>query len=253
LYSQLALNKRVRLHKRIGAWQEAAYGERAREIAGELALHFERGRDYQRAVYYHQQAGENALQRSAHTEALAHFDVGLDLLHKLPASHERLERELTLQLARTAPLGIVHGYGSPHVAEAYERAHTLCQQVRESPQLFPVLGGLASVLHMRGNLRRAHALEGQLLRIARQASNRTFLLWAYFFQGATAYNRGQLSRAQKGLETALQYYDPRRHNPLASGGSVNDTARSSEVALSDAQMSSKPHKYGLLRVIRWPA
>src|SRR5262249_8577519 len=75
LYSQLALNKRIRLHKRIGAWQEAAYGERAREIAGELALHFERGCNYQRAVHYHQQAGENALQRSAPREALAHFDV----------------------------------------------------------------------------------------------------------------------------------------------------------------------------------
>ena len=47
---------------------EAAYGERAREIATELALHFGQGRDYPRAVRYLQQAGENAVRRNAHQE-----------------------------------------------------------------------------------------------------------------------------------------------------------------------------------------
>ncbi len=218
LYNRLAVSTRARLHGRVGERQEATYHERAKEIASELAMHFEQGREYQRAAHYHQQAGENALQRSAHKEALAHFDAGLRLLKKLPASSERIERELTLQIARAAPLGMVHGYGSPAVEEAYERARALCQQVSETPRLFPVLAGLASVCHMRGKLRQAHKLEGQLFRIARNASNPTFLLWAHLLQGVTAYNRGQLSRARTQLEAGMRFYDPSRHNPRASGG-----------------------------------
>ena len=74
----------ARLHRQIGEREEQAYGERAREIAAELAVHFERGRDYQRAVQYLQQAGENAMQRCAHQEATAHFTKGLELLKTLP-------------------------------------------------------------------------------------------------------------------------------------------------------------------------
>jgi predicted ATPase len=60
LYDQLAASRRVRLHQQIGERVEHAYGERAKEIAAELAVHFERGRDYRKAVRYLQQAGENA-------------------------------------------------------------------------------------------------------------------------------------------------------------------------------------------------
>ena len=61
LYEQLSASRRIRLHRQIGEREEQGYGERAREIAAELAVHFERGRDYQRAVQYLQQAGENAI------------------------------------------------------------------------------------------------------------------------------------------------------------------------------------------------
>jgi predicted ATPase len=218
LYNRLAVSTRARLHGRVGEYQEATYRERAQEIAGELAMHFEQGREYQRAVHYYQQAGENALRRSAHQEALVHFDTGLRLLKRLPAGSERNARELSLQVARAAPLGMVHGYGSRAVEEAYTRARTLCQQANETSRLFPVLAGLASVYHMRGNLRQAHKLEDQLIGIARNASNRTFRLWAHLLRGVTAYNRGQLSLARTQLEAGMEFYDPSRHKPQASGG-----------------------------------
>jgi predicted ATPase len=75
---------RVQLHRRIGEREEAGYGEQAREIAAELAVHFEQGRDYPRAVRYLQLAGENAIRRSAHQEALDHLTKGLELLKTLP-------------------------------------------------------------------------------------------------------------------------------------------------------------------------
>src|SRR5262249_1128685 len=65
-HERVGMARRQRLHLRIGEREEQAYGERASEIAAELAVHFEQGRDYHRAMQYLRQAGENALRRSAH-------------------------------------------------------------------------------------------------------------------------------------------------------------------------------------------
>ena len=64
----LGSGQKVRLHRSIGERKERGYGERVGEIAGELALHFEQGRDYGRAVRYRQLAAEQALRRSGQRE-----------------------------------------------------------------------------------------------------------------------------------------------------------------------------------------
>ena len=69
VYARLGRGQQVRLHRLIGERKEAGYRER-REIAGELAVHFEQGRDYQRAVRYRQVAAEQALQRSGQHETI---------------------------------------------------------------------------------------------------------------------------------------------------------------------------------------
>ena len=86
LYEQLPAGRRQRLHQQIGEREEEAYGERAREIAAELAVHFEQGRDYRRAVQYLQQAGENAMRRSAHQEAISHSHQRVGVAQD-PAGH----------------------------------------------------------------------------------------------------------------------------------------------------------------------
>jgi predicted ATPase len=98
LYEQLATSRRSRLHRQIGEREEAGYGTQAGEIAAELAVHFERGRDYQRAVPYRQQAGQNAIRRNANREAVDHFTRGLELLKTLPDTPACKTQELTLQL-----------------------------------------------------------------------------------------------------------------------------------------------------------
>ena len=50
------------MHHAIGVCEETGYGAQAGERAAALAVHFQRGRDYARAVRYLQQAAENALQ-----------------------------------------------------------------------------------------------------------------------------------------------------------------------------------------------
>ena len=51
LYGRLTESRRLRLHQQIGVRQEEVYGEQASELAAELAMHFEQGRDYGRTVF----------------------------------------------------------------------------------------------------------------------------------------------------------------------------------------------------------
>ena len=58
LYERLPAGRRVALHRSIGERLAQGYGDRADEIAAQLAMHFERGCDAARAIAFLQRAGE---------------------------------------------------------------------------------------------------------------------------------------------------------------------------------------------------
>jgi len=66
VYTRVAEVRRLQLHRRIAERKEVAYGERVGEIAAELAVHFEKGRDLTRTVHYLGKAGATAVRRNAH-------------------------------------------------------------------------------------------------------------------------------------------------------------------------------------------
>jgi predicted ATPase len=202
-------------HLRIGERKEQAYGEGAREIAVELAIHFEQGHDYGKAVQYLQQAGGNAVQRSANVEAIGHLTKGLEVLKTLPDTPQRAQQELTLQVALGAPLIATKGYGAPEVENAYARARNLCQQRGEIPLLSRVLGGLSAFYVVRGDLRAAHELGEQLLRLAQSVRDQDLLMRAHFTLGAPLYFLGKFAPAQKHLEQGIALYDPQKHSSRA--------------------------------------
>ena len=120
-------------------------------MAGELALHFERGQDARRAVQYQQYAAEQALSRSAYTEALAHCQQGLDLLATLPESPERAAQELTLRLALSIALVPTQGHTSEELAHNLQHALALCDAVEATTALVPVLVGLTRLSMVRAD------------------------------------------------------------------------------------------------------
>src|SRR5262249_23745165 len=107
-----------------------------------LAHHYTEAGLIMRAIPYWQQAGQKASQRSANTEAIAHLTTGQELLKTLPDSSERARQELHLHMTLGAPLAATKGVASPELERTYERAHELCQQLGETPELFSVLSGL---------------------------------------------------------------------------------------------------------------
>lgn len=214
LYERVTAGRRIELHRQIGERQERAYGERAREISAALAVHFERGHDYRRAVQYCEQAGKNAIRRSAYVEAISLLTRGLELLKMLPDTSERIQQELGLQVALGAPLMAVKGYSAPEVEHTYARSRELCQRVEETPQLFVVLCGLYMFYHSRGELWTAYELADQLLHLAQNLQDPGLLLTAHLGLGANLYWRGEFASARAHMEQGLFLYDPQKPPPV---------------------------------------
>lgn len=85
LYQRLAPARRVDTHRRIGESLERGYGDRAPEVASVLALHFELGHDFAKAMRYLGLAAESSARRFSTREAVSYLSRALDLVSHLPA------------------------------------------------------------------------------------------------------------------------------------------------------------------------
>ena len=203
IYAQLPVGRRRRRHQQIGTRLEAGYGAQAGARAAELAVHFQRGQDPQRAVQYLEQAADNAAQRQAHHEVIALLTTGLGLLATLPETPVRAQQELDFHLALGPALMATKGPAAPEVDQTYARARALCAQVGEPPQLFPTLRGLWRFYLNRGPLQPARELGEQLLRLAQGAAAPTSLPEAHAALGTTLFYVGEYVTALTHLEQGL--------------------------------------------------
>ena len=102
-YGSLLLERRRVLHARIVEALEALAGERVAEQVERLAHHALRGEVWDKALAYCRQAGEKAMARSAHREAVGYFEQALSALPHLPEQRDTREQAIDLRLAlRTA-------------------------------------------------------------------------------------------------------------------------------------------------------
>ena len=103
-YKSILHDKRKALHLRVAKTIESLFKERLHEFYGMLALHYNRGQDYENAEYYLTKAGEEALKSSASKEALHYYKEALSLFLKEadgPADSEKqamFERNIALAL-----------------------------------------------------------------------------------------------------------------------------------------------------------
>ena len=216
LSDQVPPSRQQRWHLQIGARKETGYGAQAPEIAAELAVHFEQGRDADRALRYLQHAADNALRRSAHADAITHLTKALALLPVLPETPERTQRELVVQTTLGPALMATRGYAAPDVEAAYARARALCQQVGDTPQLFQALWGLWYFYLVRAEFQTARELGEQLLHVAQRVQAPALLLLAHRVLGQTLAFLGEFSTAHVHLEREMTLYDPEQHRASAA-------------------------------------
>jgi DNA-binding winged helix-turn-helix (wHTH) protein len=128
-YERVPGGRRARLHRQLGEYGEHLYGDGVIDRAPELAVHFERGGVYLRAIPYLRQAAENALRRYANREAIAYLTRADELLARVPEPDRSrlrvvvLERRGVIRRAAGDAEGAAEDF--EHVAaETHEQGHT---------------------------------------------------------------------------------------------------------------------------------
>ena len=102
------------------------------------------------------------------------------------------------------------GFAAPEVKATYTRARELCQQVGETPQLFPVLCGLMAFYHVRGEFHTARELGEQLLSLAQREQDPALLVEAYWALGRPYSIWVSSARPERTWSRALTLYDPQQ-------------------------------------------
>jgi tetratricopeptide (TPR) repeat protein len=127
LYRQAILQRlsevaRSRLHRLIGERLESLFGPTTLALAPELALHFEKAHDYERAIQYLIHAAGNAAHRFAVRDSLDVLQHALSLVPRLPSG-----RRAPLEIQLLERIGDAHFVLGAMVesALAYETESTL--------------------------------------------------------------------------------------------------------------------------------
>jgi class 3 adenylate cyclase/tetratricopeptide (TPR) repeat protein len=122
-YSSMLQERRRGLHARIVQALEALTGGGVAEQVERLAHHALRGEVWDKAMVYLRQAGEKAMARSAHREAVGSFEQALSTLPHLPETRATREQAIDLRLALRTALRPLGDYGRILVALREAEAH----------------------------------------------------------------------------------------------------------------------------------
>jgi tetratricopeptide (TPR) repeat protein len=213
-YESLLLMRRREWHQRVAHALEQNFGEITAQEPELLAHHFGEAGLLTPACDYRMRAGDQAVGRSAYTEAIAHFSAGLKHAEAMPPP-DGMRRQLEFSLKLGSASVVAYGLQSAEAEQAYVRASDIGAKLQDGPKSFQAKWGL----WINANLRRKTALArdraSELLTLAQQSGDGELLLEAYHCQLSTAFFRGDVLDVLEGGRNAIALYDMARHRHLA--------------------------------------
>jgi class 3 adenylate cyclase len=200
--SQLRGERRA-VHERVARALTGGFPEQVEAEPEVLARHCEAAGMLKEAARYYHRAGEHALDRSAHTEALRHLERGIGLVEQLPEGPERARLELQLLVAIGSPITALKGFGHPDIERTQRRAYALSREVGEGPELYQAYGALYLFYGPRAELERGSELASGLIEMGRRRGERFIERMGEGFLGLMEFYRGHFSDAWRHCERML--------------------------------------------------
>jgi class 3 adenylate cyclase/tetratricopeptide (TPR) repeat protein len=206
-YDSLLRRERQQIHLRIADALEDQKRAGAEDVLSEVVgYHYMAGEQFGRAFECFAGAGQLAMGRSAHAEAIGHLHKALEALEAQPPSSDRDRREVGVRSALGMSLGVIRGLSSPEVEATQDRLLALVGQVGDVPQ--ELYFGLWNFYVSRGKLQRAREMAQQRLDYG-LAHGDTDAQWLGIYTGAaTDLFLGRFVDARQGLEHLLAVYPP---------------------------------------------
>jgi predicted ATPase/class 3 adenylate cyclase len=194
-YSSLLLERRRVLHARIVEALEALAGDRRDDQVDRLGQHAVRGEVWDKAVAYCQQAGEKAMARSAHREAVGSFEQALRALRHLPETRATSEQAIDLRLALRPALFLL-GEGR-RILVALREAEALAETLDDPPRLGQVSGFLSFHFFRSGAYDQAIATGQRALALATAGGDAVLHAMATHYLGLAYKAQGEYQQAIK--------------------------------------------------------
>jgi AAA ATPase domain/Adenylate and Guanylate cyclase catalytic domain len=210
-YGTLLRARRQELHARVAVMLEQHFADLIERQPELLAHHLSAAGDTERAVDQWLRAGRHAAERSAHVEAIGHFERGLAALSALPAAAARDGREIELQLARGLSLFTAQGFSAVGAVEIYARARELAEQRGNPRQQFMAVYGLWQSTNGAGAMEDAQRLSERLLELTTSPADEGLRLQAHHSAWTTYLFAGEPAAAREHCDTGRRLYDPERH------------------------------------------
>ncbi|MGH9902167.1 MAG: hypothetical protein ACRD68_10210, partial [Pyrinomonadaceae bacterium] len=215
LYADLVTKRRALLHRHAGEQLVRHYAGQATRIAAQLAMHFERGRDFPRALEYVTHAGDNALRVYANREAAEHYGHAIRLVERLP-EEEQAARSLTLYEKRGAVNRALGRFGESveDFTEMLERARSLGSPAQESA----ALNALTMTLFYSHRLDEITARADEILRAAERAGSDALRIEAMQVLALKHLGYGELAEARPMLDEIIRCARSLNHKRVLLAG-----------------------------------
>ncbi|HEY3027867.1 MAG TPA: protein kinase [Pyrinomonadaceae bacterium] len=217
LYGDLVSKRRTLLHRQAGELLTEHYVDQAPRIAAQLAMHFERGRDFPRAIQYLIQAGDNAIKVYANAEAERHYSQALGLVKKLPLAGQS---ETYLDLYRKRGRANLALTRRKQAEEDFTRMLDLARAVGSRAVECAALNALADTFFYSHRLKEMRACAREAMEVAQGIGDESLRIEAMVLLGMTYTGSGELAEGIRLLDEAILIARPLDHSPALVRGLI---------------------------------
>lgn len=206
-YESLLKSKRQLLHTRIGEVLRERFPVIAETEPEVLAHHFTEAGLSEVALDWWRKAGQQALKRSAYSEAVAHLGKAIATVDELPDDPRRMTSRLHLQISYGRALRGSRGHSAPETIAAWTRARQFAADIDDPVELAPVHSGLFNACLTHGELAPMRELADAIRSAAdRRSDSPMAAVVAHWTGGVTCWFGGDYVNARTHLEQALAIY-----------------------------------------------
>jgi tetratricopeptide (TPR) repeat protein len=206
-YESLLKSRRQLLHKQIGDVLRDRFPVIAEIEPEVLAYHFTEAGLSGIALEWWRKAGQQALKRSAYSEAIAHLGKAVAIADELPDEPGRNMNRLHLQIAYGRALRGSLGHSAPQTVAAWTRARQLAADINDPVELAPIHSGLFNACLTHGEIAPMRELADAIMSAAnRRPESPVAAVVAHWTNGVTCWFGGDYLNAKMHLERALAIY-----------------------------------------------
>jgi tetratricopeptide (TPR) repeat protein/predicted Ser/Thr protein kinase len=245
IYDQLLSKRRVLLHRRAGETLERVYTGQHARVAGALATHFERGRDFVKAIIFLIQAGDTALSRYANAEAVSLFSRGLELADKLGEGQQAERRAVLLQERALAQMALGR---LKEAGEDYRAMGEACRATGNLEGECRALIGTCFVAHQARDVLSMEQFNPQARALAERIGNRALMAEVDNAWGMYQKSCGHLAEADAAFERGISVARSLNHRPAMVVGLTHtgilhfwrsDYAKAERVQMEASQLAGE--------------